>query len=661
MKRWFPPFALFALLALQLAPLAAARAELPPLIPRDLLFGNPEKASPRISPDGKRLAYLKADAKDVLQVWVKTIGQDDDKQISQDRKRGIRQYGWSWDNENLYYLQDNDGDENFHVYLCNPKSGETRDMTPFFGVRAAPVAQEPERPDEAILVLNRRSKSLFEPWHLDLKTGALTLAAENPGNVGGWLTDADLKVRGAIFLKPEGGAEFKVRDTESGEWRLLASWGVDDEFEPHQFSRDGKTIYVTTNLGTDTQALYVMDAATGKLTPIASDPRADAGEVLFHPTTREPQAISFDRDRRRWQVIDKSVEADFAALAKVEPGDFTLSNRDLSDQIWLVAFTNDTKAVHYYSWDRKAQKASFMFSAWPELEKYALAPVKPVEIKSRDGLQLPCYLTLPVGIAAKNLPTVLYVHGGPWARDHWGYDPNAQWLANRGYAVLQVNYRGSTGFGKKFKNAAKREFAGKMHDDLIDAVNWSVKQGIADKKRVGIMGGSYGGYATLVGLSFTPDVFACGIDIVGPSSLVTLIESFPPYWGPFLSQTWYPFCGNPKDDKDRADLLARSPITKVDQIKAPLLVGQGANDPRVTQKESDVMVEALKKRGVPVEYIVFPDEGHGFQRPENRIKFWTACEAFLAKHLGGRAEPPSTQSSENLAQPAGASGGVGTR
>ena len=360
---------------------------------------------------------------------------------------------------------------------------------------------------------------------------------------------------------------------------------------------------------------------------------------MIDPRTHAIQAVAFDRLRPVWKVLDPSIQADWDALANIAPGTMTLAGRDLADRTWIVSFDTDVAGMNYYAYDRSTKKATFLFSASPKFEEFTLAPVKAFEIRSRDGLSLPCYLTLPVGVPSRSLPMVLYVHGGPWARDFWGFEPNAQWLANRGYAVLQVNYRGSAGFGKSFLMAARKQFAGKMHDDLIDAVNWAVGEGIADPKRIGILGASYGGYATLVGLSFTPDVFVCGVDIVGPSNLVTLVESFPDYWKPFLSARWYPIVGDPSNPEDRKDMLARSPITRVDRIRAPLLVGQGANDPRVKQAESDTIVAALRKRGVPVEYIVFPDEGHGFARPENQLKFSTAAEAFLAKHLGGRFEP----------------------
>jgi dipeptidyl aminopeptidase/acylaminoacyl peptidase len=457
--------------------------------------------------------------------------------------------------------------------------------------------------------------------------------------VGNWTTDAEMRVRGAEFLKPEGGGEFKVRDSESAPWRTLATWGIADQFNSIDFSKDGKSVYVQTNLGADTIGLYAMDAATGKMTKMASDPGVDLGNVFEHPVSRVVQAVAFSRDRTRWQVLDPSVSKDFEALAKAAPGDFNIINRDLADKTWLVIYVNDASPVRYYSWDRTAQKATYLFSARPNLEKYTLAPMKPVEIKSRDGLMLPSYLTAPVGVPAKGLPMVLWVHGGPWARDQWGYDAYAQWFANRGWAALQVNYRGSQGFGKKFRNAAIHEFSGKMHDDLVDAVKWAIAEGIADPKRIAIMGGSYGGYATLVGLTFTPDLFACGVDIVGPSNLVSLVESFPPYWGPFLSNTWYPFVGNPKEPKDRADMESRSPLFKVDKIRVPLLIGQGGNDPRVTQKESEQIVAAIEKNGGRATYVLYTDEGHGFARPENRVDFNARAEKFLSGCLGGRAEP----------------------
>jgi dipeptidyl aminopeptidase/acylaminoacyl peptidase len=641
--RLVPPIVLLLASALSACLLPApVRAEPPPLIPRDVLFGNPERLQPQISPDGRRLAYLRPDTNDVLQIWVRTIGSDDDRQLTRDPKRPIFNYGWTWNNRDLFYLQDNDGDENFHLYITNLETTETRDMTPIMGVQATPLALEPEHPEELLVQMNRRDRSLMEAWRCDLRTGALTLVAENPGNVRTWHADGDLEIRGATVGHPDGGGEFLVRDTPGGAWRSLTPWKLGDAFEPLGFSRDGKTVYAKSNVDGDTQGVYAVDTATGRRTLVASDPGADADQVVIDPATHLVQAVSFDRLRPVWTILDPSIRADWDALAEIAPGSTNLISRDLADRNWIVSYDTDVTGTKYYAYDRATRKASFLFSASPKLDAYSLAPVKAFEIRSRDGLGLPCYLTLPVGVPARKLPLVLYVHGGPWARDYWGFGPVVQWLANRGYAVLQVNYRGSAGFGKSFLMAARRQFAGKMHEDLIDALDSVVREGVVDPARVGIMGGSYGGYATLVGLSFTPELFACGVDIVGPSNLVTLVESFPDYWKPFLSARWYPIVGDPSNPEDRADMLARSPITHVDRIRAPLLVGQGANDPRVKQAESDAIVTALRDRGVPVEYIVFPDEGHGFARPENQLRFSAAAEAFLAKHLGGRFEPQAT-------------------
>jgi dipeptidyl aminopeptidase/acylaminoacyl peptidase len=635
---------LFSRLAPALAIVIALAAAPPvfatpaPLIPRETLFGNPDRATPQISPDGGKLAYLKADAQNVLQVWVKTIGKDDDAQITHDKRRGIRQYLWSYDNAHVLYLQDNEGDENFHLFSSDLAGGQTRDLTPFVGARAVPLTYDAKTPNAMIVLLNKRNQRDLDPYRLDLATGQLDVVAENPGNVGGWLFDSNLVLKGRTLLKPDGGSDLELRASESAPWKTAASWTSDDVFFPLDFDETGTKLFAIGNLKSNTACLVAMDAATGASTTLVSDPKADAQGILQHPRTHALEAVSFNYLRSTWKPVGTSVTADLAALAKLAPGDFSIASRDLADKTWIVTYTLDDGPVKWFVWDRAAQKGTFLFANRPGFDQYTLAAMRGIEIKSRDGLTLPSYLTLPAGVPAKNLPTIVYVHGGPWARDTWGYEPTVQWMANRGYAVLQVNYRGSIGFGKAFKNAAKKEFAAKMHDDLLDGVAYLVREGIADPKRIGILGGSYGGYATLVGLSFTPETFACGVDICGPSSLATLIESFPPYWAPYLASTWYPFVGDPKNEKDRADMLARSPITKADRIRSPLLVGQGAKDPRVTQKESDVMVEALKARGVEVEYVVYPDEGHGFQRPVNRLDFFAKAETFLAKHLGGRVE-----------------------
>jgi dipeptidyl aminopeptidase/acylaminoacyl peptidase len=378
-----------------------------------------------------------------------------------------------------------------------------------------------------------------------------------------------------------------------------------------------------------------MELATGKEKTLASDDAADVADALIHPTKHTVQAVAFTKERTNWKVLDPSIAEDFAAIGKIRNGDFHLINRDHADQTWLLSFETDDGPVYYYAYNRSTKKGEVLFTNRKALEGLTLAKMKPIRFKARDGLTVHGYLAAPPGVEARNLPMVLNVHGGPWSRDTWGYDGEVQWLANRGYAVLQVNFRGSTGYGKKFLNAADREWGGKMHDDLVDGVQWAVKEGVADPQRVAIFGGSYGGYATLVGLTFTPDLFACGVDIVGPSNLITFQENIPPYWKPLEPILWGRV-GNPT--KDAEFLKSRSPLFKVDQINKPLLIAQGANDPRVKKSESLQMVEALKKAGKVVEYVEYADEGHGFARPENRLDFYGKAEKFLAQHLGGRSQ-----------------------
>jgi dipeptidyl aminopeptidase/acylaminoacyl peptidase len=437
-------------------------------------------------------------------------------------------------------------------------------------------------------------------------------------------------------MTPDGGSELRYRDSDKSEWKKLLRWGPDDaDGSVVSFTRDNKALWLISSEGRDTLSLVKRDLASGKETVVASDPKADAGGVIRNPKTYEVEAVSFDYERLRWKALDKEIAADLDALAKGATGEPQPVSYARDRKTWVVAYTTDVGPTAYYLYDRPTKKLTKLFTSNPKLAGYRLAPMKPVVIKSRDGLDLVSYLTLPVGVQPKKLPAVLLVHGGPWARDSWGYDGQAQWLANRGYAVLQVNYRGSTGFGKKFLHAGDREWARKMHDDLIDAVDWMVKQGYADSKKVAIMGGSYGGYAALVGATFTPETFACAVSVVGPSNLVTLLKSIPPYWEPMKKL----FAVRVGELEDEAFLKSRSPLFKCDRIKIPMLIAQGANDPRVKQAESEQIVEAIRKAGKPVEYLLFKDEGHGFARPENRLKFFAGAEAFLAKHLGGRLEP----------------------
>ncbi len=618
-----------------------ARADLPPVIPREVFFGNPDKANPQVSPDGKQLAYLAPD-EGVLNVWVRTIGQTDDKAVTKDRKRGIRAYFWAQNNEQIIYLQDKDGDENWHVYTVTLKTNDERDVTPFPNVQARIEAVERKFPNEILVSINNRDPQLHDMHRVDLSTGKLTLVAQNDDGFIVWNADHEYKVRGAAKTKNDGGIAQLVRDTPESAWRQLTVWGPEDALTsgPIGFTADGNGLYVINSAGSNAGELREMDLATGKEKVLAADETYDVADIVIHPDKHHVQAVAFTKDRQTWKVLDPAIADDFAAIGKLRDGDFHLLNRDQADQTWLISFDVDNGPVYFYAFDRKAKKGELLFTNRKSLDGLTLAKMKPVMFKARDGLTVHGYLTTPPGVEAKNLPLVLNVHGGPWARDLWGYDGEVQWLANRGYAVLQVNFRGSTGYGKKFLNAADREWGGKMHDDLVDAVQWAIKEGVADPKRIAIFGGSYGGYATLVGLTFTPDLFACGVDIVGPSNLITFQETIPPYWKPFEPIFWTRV-GHPT--KDAEFLKSRSPLFKVDQIKKPLLIAQGANDPRVKKSESLQMVDALKKAGKIVEYVEYADEGHGFARPENRLDFYGKAERFLAEHIGGRSQDASRE------------------
>jgi dipeptidyl aminopeptidase/acylaminoacyl peptidase len=616
--------------------LAGAWAELPPLIPRDVLFGNPDKVSPRISPDGRRLAYIAPD-EGVLNVWIRTVGKNDDRVVTKDRKRGIRYYIWAPDNERLLYIQDKDGDENWHVYCVNLSTNETRDLTPFDGVQARVTAVEHDFPNEILIAINKRSRHVHDVYRANLTTGELTLEAKNDQRFAAWLADHELKIRGGVAVRRDGGHTLKVRDSVESPWRKLATWGPEDALTsgPICFTADGKGFYVLSSTGSNTAQLRELDVAAGTEKTLAYDDQADIAAIFGHAVKHTVQAVAYRKERTEWEVLDESIADDFAAIKRIRRGDFGIINRDYNDETWLVYFETDNGPVYYYAYDRKTRNAGLLFTNRKALENLTLAEMKPVSFKTRDGLTIHGYLTTPVGIPQAGLPTVLLVHGGPWKRDMWGYNGLVQWLANRGYAVLQVNFRGSRGYGKEFLNAGNREWAGKMHDDLVDAVNWATQSGVADPKRVAIFGSSFGGYATLVGLALTPDLFCCGVDICGMCNLVTFLKNAPPYWKPLEPILW-DRVGHP--ERDAEFLKSRSPLFMVDKITKPLLIGQGANDPRVKKSESLQIVEALKKAGRAVKYVEYADEGHGFARPENRLDFYAKAEKFLAKHLGGRYE-----------------------
>ncbi len=609
--------------------------QLPPLIPRDILFGNPERTNPKLSPDGKYLAYIAPDEKNVLQVWVRTLGEKDDRQVTVDKKRGIRIYFWTYNQEQLIYLQDADGDENFHLYQVNIQSNIVRDLTPFQGVKAQVVDLNHNCPDQILVGMNLKNPQSFDVYLINLNNGAVEFNTHNPGNIISWTADAQFQVRAAIASTEDGGSDLFYRETTEKSWKTMRHWGPNEEGGPILFSDDGKILYISGNHDANAQRLLALDLASRQEKVVAEDPQYDISGIITHPTTCTIEAVGFYKDKLEWQILDESIFADFEFLKAAKKGEFRIVDRTLDDLNWLVAYFTDDGPIYYYAYDRTAKTTKFLFTNQPELEGLKLAPMEPISYAARDGLTIHGYLTKPVGVSAPT-SAVLLVHGGPWARDTWGYRAQAQWLANRGYVVLQVNFRGSTGYGKDFLNAGNREWGGKMHDDLVDGVNWLVEKGIANKDKIAIMGASYGGYSTLVGLTFTPEVFAAGVDIVGPSSLITLTQTIPPYWEPLKKQFFYRV-GNLETEPDF--LQSRSPLFFVDKIQKPLLIGQGANDPRVKESESEQIVKAMEDAGKPVEYVLYKDEGHGFARPENRLHFYAIAEEFLAKYLGGKFEP----------------------
>lgn len=647
-----------------------------PIIPRQVLFGNPDRAMVQISPDGARISFL-APLDGVLNVWV---GPADDpaaaRPVTHDTYRGIRFYGWAYTSEHVLYIQDKGGDENWRLYSADLDSGAIVDLTPIEGVQARIQEISPAFPEEVLIGLNDRDPQLHDLYRVHIETGERHLVQENP-EFAGFVTDVAYNVRLAMRVTPDGGSEL-LKPAEGGGWELFVRIEMEDLLatNPIGFDKAGRTLYMTDSRGRNTSALVALNAETGELTLLAEDVRSDVDDWMVHPVEKHVQAVAFAYERKRWQVLDSAIAGDLAVLrgerVRMADGDVEVVSRTLDDKTWIVAYLMDNGPLRYYRYDREAGKAStslrFLFTNRQDLEDAPLARMHPVVIRSRDGMDLVSYYTLPLGSdsAGDGLPDrplpgepvrmVLFVHGGPWGRDAWGYDPWHQWLANRGYAVLSVNFRASTGFGKAFTNAGDREWGASMHDDLIDAVDWAIREGIADPGRVAIMGGSYGGYATLAGLTFTPQTFACGVDIVGPSNLVTLLETVPPYWKPQMA-LFTTRVGDHRTEEGRAFLASRSPLTYADRIQRPLLIGQGANDPRVKQAESDQIVQAMQQKGIPVTYVLYPDEGHGFARPENRLSFNAIAEAFLAGCLGGRYEPIGNDfEGSTLTVPAGADG-----
>jgi dipeptidyl aminopeptidase/acylaminoacyl peptidase len=608
----------------------------------------------------------------VTNVWVAPAGDPaKGKAITQEKKRDIRDATWAEDSAHVLFPNDTNGDENFHVFVVDVDGKETKDLTPSEGARAEVMATSPRKPGEILVTINDRDKKNMDVHKVDLKTGKHTVLEKNEAGYASYVNDEDLAVRLAIKQTPDGGSDVFERGPK-GEWAEWQHIPMEDTLTtgPLGYDASGKTLYFRDSRQRDTAALVAFEPNKKGALPkvLAEDSRADVTDAVVDPKTKRIQAAIAPYEREHWIVIDKSIQPDLDYLKTLNDGDLGITSRSRDDSKWVVTFAKGDDPAGYWLYDRKAKKAAFLFARYGALAGKPLPKMTPVVLDARDGLKLVSYLTLPLGSDAnadgkpdQALPMVLFVHGGPWARDTFAYNRYAAWLASRGYAVLQVNFRGSTGLGKKFVNAGNLEWAGKMHDDLIDAVTWATKSGVADPHRVAIMGGSYGGYSTLVGLTFTTETFACGVDIVGPSNLNTLLATIPPYWAVEFEQ-FTKRIGDPRTDDGKKLLEARSPLTRADKIVRPLLIGQGANDPRVKQAESDQIVKAMQAKGIPVAYVLFPDEGHGFAREANRTAFNAVSEVFLAECLGGSYQPIGADTKgSSIAVPVGIDGVIGLK
>lgn len=645
---------------------AAASAEPAPLISREVLFGNPERAGVQLSNDGEWISFL-APLDDVLNIWIApTTNPNEAHAITKDDDRGIRRYIWMPDNEHIVYLQDRAGDENWRAYAVNIVSGEEIDLTPMEGVQARIAHVSPDFPSELLLSINDRDPAWHDVYRINVNTGERTKVYENNEFVG-FVIDDSFDIRLGSRMEDDGSATYLTIDEATGATEPYTTVPFEDSqtTSPVALDREGRNIYWVDSRGRNTAAVVAQtfDKATAgrpaskQHTVLFEDPRADAAEIMQNPRTGAIEAAASNYLRTEWKILDPAIAADLEYLRSVNPGEIDVVDRTLADDLWIVAYSDDNGPTLFYLYNRTAKRADFLFTSRPQIEGLPLAEMHGTVITTRDGLAMPTYFTLPAWLDANGdarpdagpLPLVLLVHGGPWARDSWGYDAWHQWLSNRGYAVLSPNFRGSTGFGKDYLNAGNAEWADSMHTDLLDAANWAVEEGIADADRIAIVGGSYGGYAALAGLVYSPEFFACGVSIVGPSNLITLLESIPPYWAPIL-EMFTKRIADHRTPEGRRILRDMSPLTHVDEINRPLLIGQGANDPRVKQRESDQIVHAMQKKNLPVTYVLFPDEGHGFAKPENNKAFSAIMEIFLAEHLGGRFEPLGDAVAESSAQ-----------
>jgi dipeptidyl aminopeptidase/acylaminoacyl peptidase len=614
------------------------RAELPPLLPRALILEDADRTLPKLSPDGKRLAYV-ASIEGIPNVWVNTLGRNDDRAVTSDSRQGVNSFFWQPNGEKLLYFQDQGGDEAYHLFQVDIETGAVRDLTPFPGVRASSLIVNPKFPDKVLIHLNIRDRRLRDIHRLDLETGALELAAENPGDADSFVADNDMVVRAAVLKRPDGSTEILVRDGAAAPWRPLLRWGpgeIDsDNTGVIGFNAGNDKLWVVTSLDADAERLIEVDCRTGEKKALGEDPHFDVYDWMINPVRNTLEGVSFLKEKAEWTFFDKDVAADFEFLKTVRKGEISVRSRDQVDRTWVVGFRAADSPKGFYLFDRAAKKAEFLFSEDPKLERFEFAKMEPISFRAEDGMTIYGYLTCPVGVPAKGLPLVVLVHGGPRTRDTWSLNFVVQWLANRGYAVLQVNFRGSTGYGKAYQNAGDLEWGGKIIQDLVDGKNWAVAQGIADPRRVAIMGGSFGGYAALACLAFRPLEFGCGVDMSGVSDLNGFLAAMPARWTTSRAQ-WEKRMG-----KDPGFLRRISPLFAADRIVRPLFISHNANDTRVKLDQSDRMAAAVRKNGKDVTYLVFGNAGHlGGGGIANVLKRYAAIEEFLGQALGGRVEPP---------------------
>lgn len=606
------------------------------LIPRTALFASPERVQPAISPDGQRLAWIAPDG-GVPNIWVGAADLSGARVVTAVRGRGIGVVVWAHDNHHVLYMHDAVGDGNHRLHAVDPTSGEDRDLTPFEGVGALTVGGNKHHPDHVLVALGLDDPAAPDVYRVHLPSGRLDKVADNPGVVR-FVADADLRVRAGVATTPAGGRRILVRDGQGGDWRTLVDAPPADAAgtTPVGFTTDGRALWVLSSVGANTRRLLRYDLTTGEPTVVAADPDADVTHARLDPDTGEAQWVTVLRERLHHEALEAAVADDLAFLVQARHGDLFVSGRDHADRVWEVSYSPDDGPVTFARYERATRRLTVLFHDRPRLRDHRLAHMQPISMAARDGLRLHGYLTAPPGVAVQRLPTVLLVHGGPWERDRWGYDPQVQWLANRGYLVVQVNFRGSAGYGRTFLDAGDRQWGAAMHDDLLDTVDWAVDQGAADPDRVAVLGSSYGGYAALCAATFTPARFACALAACAPANLLTLLRAAPPHPASQLAML-HRRIGDPDTDADM--LWERSPLSRAHELSIPLLLARGADDPRVPPAEAEQLVAVLREGGIDHEHLVFDSEGSRLTKPSNRTRFHAAAEAFLARHLGGRHEP----------------------